>query len=174
MPPGCAATTIAAGAPTQSAAKNTGRFSSARKMIRHRLEAELRFGPALRTSQVRGEDHGRALTKRVFDRRQCGADSGVVANCAVDQIGTMKSTRMKTRRFLRGVRESIAWPRGLQAFTGHEVHKGRRSGSSSPTRCRKCQAITLRKSPSMIFVCAASIIAECGLTAGSRSIQAAP
>ena len=48
-----------------------------------RLQAELRRDLALRPSEVRGEDDGRALVERVLNRRQRGPDPRVVADHAV-------------------------------------------------------------------------------------------
>ena len=54
----------------------------------------LRVRLALRPSEVRGQDHRRALLEGIADRRQRRADARVVADRAF-LIGTLKSTRMK-------------------------------------------------------------------------------
>ena len=111
--------------------KGDGLSEQRRQPIRDRPEAHLGVDLALRPSQVAREDDRRAVVERVADgrqRRRMRVSSPIVPLFS----GTLKSTRMKTR-----------WPfrsRSLmESFTDpsrRACAAGRRSGSSSPTRCR--------------------------------------
>ena len=147
-----------AGSPTQSSANDTSRFSSSprRAATGCRLNSGCRL--ALRPPEMRGEDDGRTALQRVLDRRQRRRDAGVVGDATVldrdvevdadehararetqianEYFGILGSTDSLRTQSLKYRSESL-W---LVVTATGVFAADRRSGSSSPTRCRTTPA----------------------------------
>ena len=112
---------------------------------RHRRHRERRVRTVLRPAEVRDQHGGAAPVADQLDRRQGRADAGVVGHCGpavtVRQRHVEVDSGEHPRVTDRGVANArlVEGPRSLKrrpARARAPWRRARRSGSSSPTRCR--------------------------------------
>ena len=148
-----------------------------RKPRRDRPQRVLRIRLALRPPEMRAEDDASRRRARARTRSSAATRGSACRRSIVPfLIGTLKSTRISTRR-PSSVRSLMRPSRHATGPSWRGDEPGRRSGSSSPTRCRTTRAPSRSRRPSR-FVYGASTIDECGLplksidTSGSVDVLA--